>query len=86
MLRWLFPLLRKGYKKDLQINDIYGVLKNDKSERIGSRLQLCWDKELQKAKEQEKYRPNLLKAIANCFAFSYSILGIWTFIEECVCK
>ena len=36
--RWLLPLLGKGYKKDLEIEDIYENLKTDGSEKLGTEL------------------------------------------------
>lgn len=36
--RWLNPLLRKGYKRELQIKDLYTVLRSDASGRLSSDL------------------------------------------------
>ena len=38
-LRWLNPLLGLGYKKDLDIEDIFENLKSDGSDELGERLQ-----------------------------------------------
>ena len=38
-LRWLNPLLGLGYKKDLDIEDIFENLKADGSDELGERLQ-----------------------------------------------
>ena len=78
--------MKKGLKKELQLNDIYAILPKDNSEELGENLEQCWNLELQKANENEKYRPSLVKAILKCFAFSYSILGLVTFMEECIFK
>ena len=39
LFRWINPLLGKGYKKDLEIEDIYQNLKADSSEDLGEQLQ-----------------------------------------------
>lgn len=36
---WTFPLFRKGYKKELTIEDIYTTLQQDKSDRLGDILE-----------------------------------------------
>lgn len=36
---WVFPLLKKGYKKTLEIGDLYQPLTHDRSERLGNRLE-----------------------------------------------
>lgn len=37
--RWLHPILKLGYHKDLDINDVYRVLPEDGSEKLGLELQ-----------------------------------------------
>lgn len=36
---WTIPLFRKGYKKELTIEDIYTTLKKDKSDKLGDILE-----------------------------------------------
>ena len=36
---WLDPLFRIGYKRKLEENDMYKVLPEDSSERLGEELQ-----------------------------------------------
>ena len=38
-LSWVNPLLYKGYKKDLEQNDLYEALDDDKSDALGKKLQ-----------------------------------------------
>ncbi|XP_078402042.1 ATP-binding cassette sub-family C member 4 isoform X2 [Cetorhinus maximus] len=80
---WLNPLFRIGYKRKLEENDLYKVLPEDGSERLGEELQRHWDKEVQKAKNQARI-PHLTKAILKCFWKSYIILGAFTFLEEII--
>ncbi|KAJ8252922.1 hypothetical protein GJAV_G00207050 [Gymnothorax javanicus] len=60
---------------------MYPVLPEDGSERLGEDLQRYWDLEvLQAAKDLRK--PKLTKAIIKCYWKPYTVIGIFTFIEE----
>ncbi|KAI4886639.1 hypothetical protein NFI96_012768 [Prochilodus magdalenae] len=80
---WLNPLFRIGYKRRLEEDDMFRVLPEDGSKRLGEELQSYWDCEVQKA-TKELRPPKLTKAIIRCYWKSYSILGIFTLIEEVV--
>ena len=36
---WTVNLFRKGYRKNLDVDDLYRPLKSDESERLGDRLE-----------------------------------------------
>ncbi|XP_030057237.1 ATP-binding cassette sub-family C member 4 [Microcaecilia unicolor] len=78
---WLNSLFLIGYKRKLEEDDMYNVLPEDGSERLGEELQWYWDKEIQRA-QKEARKPHLSKAIIRCHWKSYSVLGFFTFIEE----
>uniref|UniRef100_A0A8C3DGF8 Multidrug resistance-associated protein 4 n=1 Tax=Corvus moneduloides TaxID=1196302 RepID=A0A8C3DGF8_CORMO len=78
---WLNPLFITGHKRKLQEDDMYKVLPEDSSEKLGEELQWYWDKEVQKAKKRGK-TPHLTKAIILCYWKSYLVFGIFTMIEE----
>uniref|UniRef100_A0A8C3ILG3 Multidrug resistance-associated protein 4 n=1 Tax=Chrysemys picta bellii TaxID=8478 RepID=A0A8C3ILG3_CHRPI len=78
-LRWLNPLFVTGHKRKLEEDDMYKVLAEDASERVGE--ELYWDKEVQKAKKEAR-TPHLTKAILLCYWKSYLALGFFTLIEE----
>ncbi|NXM55939.1 MRP4 protein, partial [Illadopsis cleaveri] len=78
---WLNPLFIIGHKRKLEENDMYKVLPEDSSEKLGEELQWYWDKEVQKAKKRGK-TPHLTKAIILCYWKSYLVFGIFTMIEE----
>ncbi|XP_048454277.1 multidrug resistance-associated protein 4 [Rhincodon typus] len=80
---WLNPLFRIGYKRRLEESDLYKVLPEDGSERLGEELQRHWDEEVRKAQKQARV-PHLTKAILKCFWKSYIILGAFTFLEETI--
>uniref|UniRef100_A0A8U7M3N2 Multidrug resistance-associated protein 4 n=1 Tax=Corvus moneduloides TaxID=1196302 RepID=A0A8U7M3N2_CORMO len=81
LTRWLNPLFITGHKRKLQEDDMYKVLPEDSSEKLGEELQWYWDKEVQKAKKRGK-TPHLTKAIILCYWKSYLVFGIFTMIEE----
>jgi hypothetical protein len=47
---WLNPLLRRGYKKPLQINDLYQLPPTLTSDNIALKFEQEWDKEKVKSK------------------------------------
>uniref|UniRef100_A0A8B9PGZ5 ATP binding cassette subfamily C member 4 n=1 Tax=Apteryx owenii TaxID=8824 RepID=A0A8B9PGZ5_APTOW len=77
---WLNPLFITGHKRKLEEDDMYKVLPEDSSEKLGEELQWYWDKEVQKAKKDGRM-PHLTKAIILCYWKSYLVFGIFTMIE-----
>uniref|UniRef100_A0A672ZSZ0 Cystic fibrosis transmembrane conductance regulator n=1 Tax=Sphaeramia orbicularis TaxID=375764 RepID=A0A672ZSZ0_9TELE len=82
-LRWLNPLFSTGYKRSLEEDDMFEVLAEDKSERLGHELQSYWDQSVQKANKNMQ-APSLSKAIIQCYWKSYAVLGFFTLVEEVI--
>ncbi|KAM8976173.1 ATP-binding cassette sub-family C member 4 [Pelodytes ibericus] len=80
---WLNSLFIIGHKRKLEEDDMYKVLPEDTSERLGEELQWYWNEELKEA-QKKACAPHLTKAIIRCYWKAYSILGFFTFIEESV--
>ncbi|XP_076004914.1 ATP-binding cassette sub-family C member 4-like isoform X1 [Genypterus blacodes] len=80
---WLNPFFHTGSKRRLEEDDMYEVLSEDKSERLGQELQRCWDHEVQKC-TKELREPRLTKAIVKCYWKPYALLGLFTLIEEVI--
>uniref|UniRef100_A0A8D1J3V6 Uncharacterized protein n=1 Tax=Sus scrofa TaxID=9823 RepID=A0A8D1J3V6_PIG len=78
--RWLTPLLRVGYKRRLEEDDMYSVLPEDRSARFGEELRESWDREVSRA-EKVAREPSLTKAIIKCYWKSYLVWGVFTFLE-----
>ncbi|XP_029460595.1 multidrug resistance-associated protein 4 [Rhinatrema bivittatum] len=78
---WLNSLFLIGHKRKLEEDDMYEVLPEDSSVRLGEELQWYWDKEIQRA-QKEARKPFLSRAIIYCYWKSYSILGFFTLVEE----
>ncbi|KAE8299274.1 Multidrug resistance-associated protein 4 [Larimichthys crocea] len=80
---WLNPLFRIGYKRKLEEDDMYKVLPEDASDRLGEELQWYWDREVQQA-AKELRTPKLTKVLVQCYWKSYSQIGVYIFIEEVI--
>ncbi|KTG43527.1 hypothetical protein cypCar_00010446 [Cyprinus carpio] len=80
---WLNPLFRIGSKRRLEEDDMYKVLPEDGSKRLGEELQSYWDQEVEKA-TKELRTPKLTKAMIRCYWRSYAVLGVFTLIEEMI--
>ncbi|XP_065758084.1 ATP-binding cassette sub-family C member 4-like [Muntiacus reevesi] len=78
---WLNPLFKIGHKRKLEPDDMYSVLPEDRSQRLGEELQGYWDQEV-KRPQKDAQEPSLMKAIVKCYWKSYLIWGVFTFLEE----
>ncbi|XP_010830376.1 PREDICTED: multidrug resistance-associated protein 4-like [Bison bison bison] len=78
---WLNPLFKIGHKWKLEPDDMYSVLPEDRSQRLGEELQGYWDQEVKRA-QKDAQEPSLVKAIVKCYWKSYLIGGMFTFLEE----
>ena len=88
---WANDLMRKGYKKELELGDLYQVLDEDRSDNIGNKLEEALKNELNTCKQDRKGNektseytsPQLLKMLIRVFGTYLIIPGILCFIEEC---
>uniref|UniRef100_A0AAX7T6W9 Multidrug resistance-associated protein 4 n=1 Tax=Astatotilapia calliptera TaxID=8154 RepID=A0AAX7T6W9_ASTCA len=81
---WLNPLFRIGYRRKLQEDDMYKVLPEDASDRLGEELQRWyWNQEIQQAANDLR-SPKLTKALIECYWKSYLLIGSYIFIEEVI--
>ncbi|KAF4008061.1 hypothetical protein G4228_019617 [Cervus hanglu yarkandensis] len=78
---WLNPLFKIGHKRRLEPDDMYSVLPEDRSQRLGEELQGYWDQEVKRV-QKDTQEPSLMKAIIKCYWKSYLIWGVFTFLEE----
>ncbi|CAH1780700.1 unnamed protein product [Owenia fusiformis] len=79
---WLNPLFNVGYKRPLEETDMFNVLPEDDSENLCHRLEVEWNKELEKVKKNEKESASLSWALIRTFGKQYGLLGLIAFIEE----
>ncbi|XP_044728782.1 ATP-binding cassette sub-family C member 4-like [Chrysoperla carnea] len=81
---WLVKLFYKGYRKTLELRDIYETQDHNKSEVVGDKLEANWKLELIKSEKNPKYEPSLLKALIKTFYCSMILEFIFVLIIECV--
>uniref|UniRef100_A0A671X988 Cystic fibrosis transmembrane conductance regulator n=1 Tax=Sparus aurata TaxID=8175 RepID=A0A671X988_SPAAU len=72
------PLLRKGFRKKLQLSDVYKAPSFDLADNLSERLEREWDREVVSAKNQ----PRLLRALARCFLGPFAFFGILLYLGE----
>nr|QST14987.1 ABCC4-1 protein [Diaphanosoma celebensis] len=83
---WLHPFLRLGYKKGLQVTDLYDVLPSDSSEELAADLLCEWNRECIVSKETGKSDPSLLKALWRTFKPELLLSGALVFVKECLIR
>ncbi|KAB0798126.1 hypothetical protein PPYR_09119 [Photinus pyralis] len=82
---WLLPLFYHGFKKDLEVKDLYNVNQCDISEKLGDTMERHWEEECLRAKKTSK-KPEFIRVIRNMFIKPYSLYGIELFLQCIVLK
>ncbi|KAG5878881.1 hypothetical protein JTB14_005772 [Gonioctena quinquepunctata] len=80
---YTFPIFKTGYKKKLEVDDLYNPLKSDRSSVLGDNLERNWEKQLAKAK-MNGGKPSLFKALTASFWFLYAQTGLMILVNDCV--
>lgn len=78
---WTLPILFKGAKKSLELDDLYQPLSAHKSDTIGNKLCLAWENEIEKFITKGK-APSLLRAAINVFGWQIMQLGVILLLKE----
>ncbi|KAF2882882.1 hypothetical protein ILUMI_23292 [Ignelater luminosus] len=76
-------LFYKGYKKTLEVNDLYNPLKSDRSSLLGNRLEKKWNRHLLRTKKLST-TPSLLKVLLQTFWPEYLGLAIILILMDLV--
>ncbi|KAJ1523375.1 hypothetical protein ONE63_001242 [Megalurothrips usitatus] len=72
---WSWPTFWKGYRKQLDIEDLYEPLTTDQSERLGDKLEAQWQSTCESARRKGG-TPSLLAALTGLFWKKYLAVGI----------
>lgn len=72
---YTFGMFKRGYKKTLEVTDLYNPIRSDRSMLLGDRLERTWCRNYEKAK-QKKRKPSLLLTLVRTFWPEYTILAI----------
>uniref|UniRef100_A0A4W5RCL3 Cystic fibrosis transmembrane conductance regulator n=1 Tax=Hucho hucho TaxID=62062 RepID=A0A4W5RCL3_9TELE len=75
---WTSPLLRKGFRKKLDLTDVYKAPSFDLADNLSERLEREWDREVASAKK----KPRLLRALSRCFLWPFVFYGILLYFGE----
>ncbi|CAH0557797.1 unnamed protein product [Brassicogethes aeneus] len=75
--KYVFGLLNKGYKKDLKNDDIYEILPDFQSKKLGDELEKNWEIEKKKTK-----KPSLYSIIWSTYGKKYLLLGALNVIVQ----
>ncbi|XP_067011704.2 probable multidrug resistance-associated protein lethal(2)03659 [Anabrus simplex] len=82
---WTVDLFRKGYKKDLAVEDLYSPLKQDCSKVLGDNLERQWEREVERAKKKGK-NPSLGTALVRTYAWEFSKRGILLLANDLIVR
>ncbi|KAF0746460.1 putative multidrug resistance-associated protein lethal(2)03659, partial [Aphis craccivora] len=78
---WIFKLFKVGRKRDLEFNDLYVPLNNDRSSLLGIELKKRWKVEMVQAKKSSR-KPSLLRVLVLMFGAKLILYGlIQAFVE-----
>ncbi|KAI4497436.1 hypothetical protein M0802_007447 [Mischocyttarus mexicanus] len=99
---WILRTFWLGYRRDLEVSDLYKPLKEHTSSLLGDKLSALWETECQKINEINKARkkngrekldndsnlkePSLLKVLIKCFGARIMFYGIILVIMEIVLR
>uniref|UniRef100_A0A8V5FLY3 Cystic fibrosis transmembrane conductance regulator n=1 Tax=Melopsittacus undulatus TaxID=13146 RepID=A0A8V5FLY3_MELUD len=76
--RWTKPILRKGYRRRLELSDIYQIPSADSADNLSEKLEREWDRELATSKK----KPKLINALRRCFFWKFMFYGVMLYLGE----
>ncbi|XP_062142485.1 probable multidrug resistance-associated protein lethal(2)03659 [Drosophila sulfurigaster albostrigata] len=76
------PTFLKGRKKVLETSDLYKTLREHKTETLGDKISVAWNRELLKQQKNPNKKPSLLCALIRVFGWYYGLLGLVLFLLE----
>ncbi|XP_073971785.1 ATP-binding cassette sub-family C member 4-like isoform X2 [Rhodnius prolixus] len=82
---WLIPLFLKGWKEDLDLEDLYKPLKDHSSNFLGEKLESLWKEHVLLCKIKNQ-NPRLLKVIWRMFGTSIILQGVLVFFVELILR
>ncbi|KAK1128362.1 hypothetical protein K0M31_002826 [Melipona bicolor] len=84
---WTFKLLIVGYKKELEEEDLYSPLREDKSSYLGQQIVKNWENEVKRCeKKKDKLKPSLFRVFYKCFGKTVMLTGLGLFVLEFVIR
>ncbi|KAF2894430.1 hypothetical protein ILUMI_11737 [Ignelater luminosus] len=83
-LSYTIPTFIQGYKKELEVPDLYETLTEHKSSRLGDKIEKEWKKEEERAAKANR-QPSLRRVLIRAFGLEFLIYGlVLAFTEICI--
>lgn len=82
---WVLPILLKGRKKVLGLEDLYQTLPDHQAQSLGNKLEKAWQNELEKQRSKNK-KPSLMSAGLSVFGFDIIFRGVLLLTFEILFK
>lgn len=70
--------MKKGYRRRLELSDIYQIPSADSADNLSEKLEREWDRELATSKK----KPKLINALRRCFFWKFMFYGIMLYLGE----
>ncbi|XP_025834705.1 probable multidrug resistance-associated protein lethal(2)03659 isoform X2 [Agrilus planipennis] len=78
---YTIPTFMDGYKRELEVTDLYETFSEHKSSTIGDKLENAWNKEVEKSKIAKR-TPSLRRALIRVFGLEFMAYGIILLLTE----
>ena len=89
---WVLRIFWVGYRRDLEVTDLYTPLKEHTSDILGVKIAKAWEEECEayqrrlkqvaKSGSQKVKEPSLMKVLIRCFGFKTLLYGIFMAIMD----
>ncbi|XP_018392367.1 PREDICTED: multidrug resistance-associated protein 4-like isoform X1 [Cyphomyrmex costatus] len=89
---WILRIFWVGYRRDLEVTDLYTPLKEHTSDILGVKIAKAWEKEwkayqcrlelVAKGKSQKVKEPSLMKVLITCLGFKTLLCGTFLAVIE----
>ncbi|KAK4880755.1 hypothetical protein RN001_008901 [Aquatica leii] len=78
---YTLPTFIEGYRRELEIHDLYETFSEHKSNKLGDRVESAWRKEVEKATKSNR-TPSLRRVLIKTFGLEFFIYGLVLALSE----
>ncbi|KAJ8929216.1 hypothetical protein NQ314_018095 [Rhamnusium bicolor] len=78
---WLLPYFAKGFKRELNEDDMYHAIRKDESKRLGDKLEAAWNYQI-----THKKNPSLWRALIRVFRRDLFLSAIFNIFSELIVR
>ncbi|XP_078042801.1 putative multidrug resistance-associated protein lethal(2)03659 [Augochlora pura] len=84
---WTWKLFAKGFKRELNVDDLTSPLQEDKSSNLGQRIVKNWEDEVKRCeKRKDGTKPSLYRVLYRCFGSTVIYTALWMFLQDFVLR